>query len=140
MCLGLGNHCLCVQVCVCQGLGSHHLCSMCFCFVCLTKKTTFTIAYALCASTICISIGKQHQHRHHQPTFVTPLLCVHLQKMTSMLPLPTYILSTSILCTFPRRCHQCCHRQCCLGHQSNQLFFTLNQKFLNLLYSHVVGF
>jgi hypothetical protein len=84
--------------------------------MCLTKKTTFALAYALCTFILYIFMKKQHQHCHHQPTLVAPLLCVHLQKdnvnatitnlhslhlyslhlskkMPSMLPLPTLLKS-----------------------------------------------
>ncbi len=59
------------------------------------------------------------------------------KKTTSMPPSPTYVCSSCAICTFPRRRRQCHHHQHCSSHQGNQLFLTMNQKFLDLLCLHV---
>ncbi len=60
---------------VCPSLKTHRLC-----YVCLTKKTKFAIAYVLCTSTLCTSPRKQHQCHHRQLTLIVPLLCAFFQE------------------------------------------------------------
>jgi hypothetical protein len=63
----------------------HHLCSLCLYSMHFSKKMTSmspSPTYVRCASTMCISLRRQCQCHHHQPTLFLFLLCAPFQEDT----------------------------------------------------------